>query len=233
MVKIEVENFINQFWKYYVNLENDFLSLERYVTFESDNLSTYSLEYNRLYQAIGSEVDVVAKELCRLLGNNGSKNITGYCKTINDKCTKFKDEEIEVKIFKTKIYPWKDCDKKAAKKELNNPIWWELYNKVKHFRLAICDYENCDLLNKPFYKAANLKNVLDALAGLFQLEFYCLLKICDTEHDWDYFSLLNCFDSKLFIPYNWSNFKYSFMGNDFIDEDKLREKLKKENIFNI
>jgi hypothetical protein len=42
-----------------------------------------------------------------------------------------------------------------------------MYNKVKHDRIAIRPETN-----KPYYKYANQKNVLDALAALFIVDSY-------------------------------------------------------------
>ena len=51
--------------------------------------------------------------------------------------------------------------------DATNPEWWTMYNKVKHDRIAIRPETN-----KPYYKYANQKNVLDALAALFIVDSY-------------------------------------------------------------
>ena len=53
--------FLKYYWRYYRELEKEFLSTARYVEFVEDNFSTYSVEFLKLYQAVCSEIDVVGK----------------------------------------------------------------------------------------------------------------------------------------------------------------------------
>lgn len=53
--------FYNNYWKYYRQLEDELLETRRYVDFSNGNLSTYSIEFLKLYQAVCSEIDVVGK----------------------------------------------------------------------------------------------------------------------------------------------------------------------------
>ncbi len=53
--------FLKNYWRYYKELENELLSMSRYVEFVEDNFSTYSVEFLKLYQAVCSEIDVIGK----------------------------------------------------------------------------------------------------------------------------------------------------------------------------
>lgn len=55
--------FLKNYWRYYKELENELLSMSRYVEFVEDNFSTYSVEFLKLYQAVCSEIDVIGKKM--------------------------------------------------------------------------------------------------------------------------------------------------------------------------
>ena len=60
---LDVPTFIKSYWNYYLELENHFRETERFVDFDNQNNSTFSIEYIKLLQAICSEIDVVGKEI--------------------------------------------------------------------------------------------------------------------------------------------------------------------------
>jgi hypothetical protein len=221
--------FIRQYWNFFETLEDDFIETERYVSLDEDNFDTFSIEYNRLYQSVCSEIDVVAKYLCELLGDSKANNIVQYCATITTHCGKFTSEAVAVKQLIT-ITPW---DKWAVigKSQSDNPEWWTLYNKVKHNRQSLCTDSNSKWNNKPYHKCATQKNVLLSLAGLYILEFYCLLLIC--KHDCDasddeansiYNAMLPLFSSKLFSMPSWDGCHLSFIG-EYIDKKVIEKKM--------
>lgn len=53
--------FYNNYWIYYRQLEDELLTIRKYVDFSKQNLRTYSMEFLKLYQAVCSEIDVVGK----------------------------------------------------------------------------------------------------------------------------------------------------------------------------
>ena len=61
--------FLKFSWKQYLALEADFMQTERYISFEEDNMSTYSQEYIKQLQTICGEIDVQCKEYCKFLDN--------------------------------------------------------------------------------------------------------------------------------------------------------------------
>lgn len=61
VVSLDINTVVQSYWEYYQELERDFISTRKYVAFEEDNFSTYSVEYLKLYQAVCSEIDVLGK----------------------------------------------------------------------------------------------------------------------------------------------------------------------------
>lgn len=228
------KSFTRQYWSFFEILTDDFLATERYVAIDEDNFETFSLEYNRLYQSICSEVDVIAKKLCELLGNSKANNIVQYRETITSHCGDFTNEEIHINRS-INIKPWENWVSKS-KTQPDNPEWWTLYNKVKHNRQSLCPDNQSKWYNKPYYKCATQYNVLSALAGLYVLEFYCLLIICkqdctssDDEANSIYNAMLPIFSSKLFSMPSWNGCHLSFIG-EYIDKNMIEKKILEHNI---
>lgn len=150
------EEFIKEYWDYYLMLEKDMLNVKRYVTFNKVNSKTYSIEFIKMYLSIGSEFDV----LFRLILNKNKVNINNFKEFIKNDI-KYKNilkDKISLKgDYGKDLYPIKDLINKS--KDKTN--WWRQYNKIKHYRNS-----NNNILN------ANLENVLLALSGLFELENY-------------------------------------------------------------
>ncbi len=141
-------------WQYFVALCTDLEQAARYVEVSTDNYSTYSTEFSRLYLAAGSEVDVVAKLLCRQIDPSVKLDgINSYRTTILKKYPNMPSVEVILPRYEISICPWQDWRKGA------NPDWWRAYNDVKHER-------------DKHYKAANLENTISAVAGLLVVVGY-------------------------------------------------------------
>lgn len=169
------DEFCRVFWKYYLSLEKDFMETERYISFDLgdnylyssspvnlENSMVYSIEYIKQYQAIVSEIDVLFKGICKKLGNNTANSIDGYTSVIleNDFWKKIVDQKVRMGGIELQpFWGWSTSPYKA-------PAWWKQYNDVKHHRVEK-------------YKEANLKNVVNALAGLYALENYYVKYIAD------------------------------------------------------
>ncbi len=176
------KEFFKHHWEYYLVLEKDFLQSERYVSFELGenylydgishenygNSTTFSNEFVKQYQAICSEIDVILKSICAELGNPSANDMqNGYTPTVLQAWAsivnqKVKFKEVELQPF----FNWKQAP------DYKSPDWWKPYNKVKHERV-----DN--------YRKANLKNVVNALAGLYILENYLVKFIGDCDNDLD------------------------------------------------
>ena len=63
MEENKVNIFIKSYWNYYLELEDQFIATKKFVEFDASNSATYSVEYLKLFQAVCSEIDVVAKIL--------------------------------------------------------------------------------------------------------------------------------------------------------------------------
>lgn len=142
-------------WNYFLTLERDLDVLSRYVEFVNANFACYSLEITRALFAAASEVDVVAKQLCV------KANTTSSASTINQ----YRDEikiaypnivnfKVTIPRFGLALSPWTNWNDAHGV-----PDWWTAYNKVKHHR-------NTD------YHRGNLRNCLNAVAGLFIIVLY-------------------------------------------------------------
>lgn len=162
------DEFINNYWKYYLLLEEKLINCEKYVAICEDNYNTYSIEFIGLLNLIGSEIDVVRKLL------DGTKQ--GRITNLFEKLKTEQQDNVNISDYnilsdgvwianKIKIYPFKKWEDVHEYEPLD---WWQAYNNVKHFR-------------KDNVKEANLKNILYALAGLYMLEIKVLTEISNKE----------------------------------------------------
>lgn len=142
------------YWLHFLALEADFTATLRYVDFSPDNYDVFSIEYAKLLLAIGSEIDVLCKLICKNVDNSAKRrNINDYraCLTAH---TQIASEEVSIPRYNLTFSPWSDW---ASGK---NPSWWQSYNNVKHHR---------DL----HFPEANLENCSNAISGLFVIVIYC------------------------------------------------------------
>lgn len=198
------DEFCKLHWNYYMLLEKDFLSTERYVTFDlgdnnlydgpecqnPENSLLYSIEYIKQYQAICSEVDVLMKSICAEFGHNAN-DMRQYTSIILAQWEGIVNQKVRVND-EFEIIPFQNWNVD----EYKSPDWWSPYNKVKHERL---DHA----------KDANLKNVINALGGLYILNQYLVKYIADRDNQGkelnDDFVLDVPNDiSKLFEMTNWT-----------------------------
>jgi hypothetical protein len=141
-------------WQYFAALCDDLQKTSRFVELSPDNYKTYSTEYTRLYLAAGSEIDVVAKQLCQKINPSAkADSINDYRKTILQKFPDIGVVGIVLWRYGITVVPWKEWPAGT------NPAWWIAYNRVKHQRHL-------------HYNEANLENTLNALAGLLVITGY-------------------------------------------------------------
>ena len=148
--KIEVH------WNYLLAIEKDLENLSRFVEFHDDNFKCYSIEISRILMASAAEVDVVCRQICVEL-NNTSKadNILDYRTEILNHHKKIPSYTVIIPRYGLEMTPWSNW--KNRKHMV--PFWWTAYNKIKHHR-----HTN--------YHLGNLKNALNAAAGLFVMTLY-------------------------------------------------------------
>ncbi len=159
------DDFIRNYWNYYLSLENRVLQTSSYVTIDVENEKTFSNEYAILMQAIGGELDSFFKEYCGF-NPNDLKRISDYASCVLNDYPDIKTQSITVLGTEMKLTPFKNWDAAQAKQSL---FWWSAYDDIKHSRYA----------NK---KCASQKNVLNLLCALFLMEMKYLRKITDGQN---------------------------------------------------
>jgi hypothetical protein len=145
----------NHHWSYYLAIENQLAGTARFVEFSDRNKETYSIEFARILLAAASEIDVIAKQLCKLLDDNSDmKSIFQYQSILNVHLPNITQEAIRINRYNIALQPWENF-------ALPNmpPTWWTAYNKVKHHR-----HTN--------FEDANLKNAMHAVGALHILVVY-------------------------------------------------------------
>ena len=171
------DEFCRLHWSYYLLLEKDFRSIERYISFDLGdnylydshtitdfgNSNTFSNEFVKQYQAICSEIDVILKSICRELGRTKATCMPDYTDIILNQWKNLPNQKVKMNMIELQPFSnWKGSPQYTA------PDWWGTYNHVKHERLTN-------------FKDANLKNVVNSLAGLYILESYLAKYIGDRD----------------------------------------------------
>ncbi len=147
--------YYSHYWRYFLAIEDSLRETARFVDFSEDNLDTYSIEFARILLTAGSEIDVICKMLCKQIdATKNPENINEYRRIITGKYPKFYSLKVWVRYGDFCLIPWEDWNKSKS------PVWWKSYNNVKHNRNS----------NFP---DSNLRNTLNAVAGLFCLVLYC------------------------------------------------------------
>ena len=174
--------FLNNYWRFYLLLEDRFLKALSYVELCETNYDTYSMEFVSQLREIGSEIDIVMKELCGF-AQNDRKRIDNYASVmLGGSYQNIVNQVVFGKGIELKPFEQWNLSAPAA-----SLVWWEAYNNTKHGRV----------LN---FVEANLKNTFNALGALFILNNYLLKKITDGTNDIDIVDE----ESKLFVMKNWS-----------------------------
>lgn len=171
--------FLTQYWRYYLSLEKDFIQLTRYVGLYEENFNVFSDEIHKQLISVGVEFENISKKICEILGINlpDRANITHFSQWIPQK-------EIKVitiySLSQFILLPFKIENGDAQWK------WWNNYNSIKHNRLFN-------------YKEVTFKNLLDALSALFYAEMFLIREIGELNNEVDVPDEY----SKLFQIENW------------------------------
>lgn len=124
--------------------------LSRFIEFDQRNYECFSLENVRLLVAAAAEADVVCKQICQYLNQTScAENIHQYRDEIVPAYPVMSQFEVLTPRYGLRLTPWSNWNNRNGV-----PLWWTAYNKIKHERHTE-------------YHRANLKNVLNAIAGLF------------------------------------------------------------------
>lgn len=207
--EINAKIFVKSYWNYYLELEEQFSSIRRYVDFSSKNNNTFSMEFLKLLQAVCSEIDVVAKVIDGYIYpefDGGPIAKWGYYvkqtfTTISSQIVVFNDEYDVQPWAKWELLKETKLGKNGRprtnyklKDKLKHPVWWTAYNKSKHERTS--PYNNSNIN----YNRANLKNVVASFAALYILESLFFEYICEKEE-----CDIKIQQSKLFVLKNIEN----------------------------
>lgn len=148
-------------WRQFLALEEELMKVARYIEFSENNFNTYSIELASLLLGAGSEIDVVAKQICKKLKpSSKAKNIGQYGNQISAEIPTVGTFKLLLPKYGLELQPWVNWSAKPRK----NPYWWTSYNKVKHER-------------HNHFNQANLTNVLNAVGGLYILVLYLYEKL--------------------------------------------------------
>ena len=185
------EEFLNNYWRYYLILEQKMMNSLQFVELDVDNFYAFSMEFITQIQNLGSEVDTIMKVIAGFQLSS-RKTITDYASTILVKYPSITQQEVKIQNNSLIIKPFKNWNTNQPSKSL---VWWENYNEIKHGRT-----QNM--------KKANLNTTLHLLGALYILEIYLLKEIADTYNDVD----IPDSESKLFIMMNWNYKNMSMAG---------------------
>jgi hypothetical protein len=162
--KLDKHNIMTIHWNYLHSLEQDIIRLSNYIEFAEENFNTYSIELLKLNLAIGSEIDVVLKLLCKsYYPERNFETIKDYKIFINENLPEIISESIAIPRYDLEFKPMEEIGIFEEGK-YNSPFWWENYNSMKHRR----DSE---------YSKANLKNLVYSFGALILINLYLILKI--------------------------------------------------------
>ena len=177
------------YWNFYIELEEQFLNICKYIPIDDKNENTFSFKYMNLFFSICSEIDTIFKEFMEFKGYNKTKpGMEEYKNFMKENFPKFSSEIVT--CYKTKeLKPFENW-------EINNssPLWWKDYNDIKHHRTKKGDEGN---EYEEHYKKSTQKNILNGLSGLYQLETYLYKELID-KYDSDSFLKIPLPQSKMF-----------------------------------
>ena len=111
------EQFLRDYWAYYLMLEEKFVETLNYVALSKDNEKTYSNEYAALLQMIGAELDSFFKVYCGF-GASEVKNISDYYQFVTTDYPEILTQEIRVRSADLTFRPFEGWNGIQAKQSL-------------------------------------------------------------------------------------------------------------------
>lgn len=172
-----------KYWRYYLQLESQFMESIEYVELHPSNFSAFSNRYALLIQAIGAELDSLFKFFCGF-DLSARKSISDYAGQILQSNPNIVNQKIKLRQFGFEIQPFQGWDATHAAQSLS---WWSAFTNIKHNRSA-------------HIQEASQQNTLNILGALYLLEMLCLRKISEATHEPDVYDIR----SKLFTLENWT-----------------------------
>ena len=123
------QEFLNDYWGYYLMLEKKLINTFNYVELSTSNYSTFSNEYASLIQSIGAELD--SFKLYCSFNFNDRKTISHYANVILQNEPAIIDIELNVLSKQLSIKPFESWSISLPAKSLS---WWQSYDNIKHSR---------------------------------------------------------------------------------------------------
>ena len=139
-------------WSFVQSLQEDLLATSRYVEFHEANHATFSVAFDKIILAAGSEINSIFEEL--VPSEKGNLNISKARDHILPKMPLITSTQAQLVDMGFPILkPWENWGKA-------NPNWWcKGYNKLKHER-------------SNHYRDATLEYALLSVAGLLILTLH-------------------------------------------------------------
>lgn len=166
--------FKDLYWRNYMEIEKEFMKTFYYAKLCEDNMNVYSNAYIKLLLEICSELEAALDLLCTITDDGyvhkPDDDLRVYKKKILNKLSDFPDANVEASRRGIIVKPWERW------KTNKTPEWWTAYNKVKHERYRVGFIDEAiegGETEVEYYKYANQRNVLSAIAALYQIHIYC------------------------------------------------------------
>ena len=171
---------LQEYWRYYIHLEDLLIRTVDFVALTRDNFATYSNQYASILQLTGAELDAFFKYYVDPKG----RCITDYTKCFIEKHSNLIRQEVKIKDSDILLMPFEKCEDVLQ----NKPIfWWKAFTNIKHNRIEK-------------FSEANLSNCLNALAALYMLECQCVRDIAKIDGSIDILEPI----SRLFCLKDWN-----------------------------
>lgn len=92
---MDTTEFENKFWSFYLNIEEEFLEIEKIIPHDKINKNTFSYKFMGLLLSICSEIDFVFKSFIESKDNSFSKrNFDDYERFVEKYFPDFKKSEV-------------------------------------------------------------------------------------------------------------------------------------------
>ena len=122
---MDVLEFRNTYWNYYIQLENDFFSYSPYCEIDPCNDNAFSVKYLQLLLSVCGEIDSICKTFCHALDDTFKPDKAGikdYISILRGKYPTFSEEKVRVLGYKYReVQPWEAIAKG------DSPSWWKDY----------------------------------------------------------------------------------------------------------
>jgi hypothetical protein len=144
----------NIHWNYFLALERDLETISRYIEFTDSNYRTHSIALAHLLLTTSSEVDTVAKMLCKKVNPEKKySTINTYRNDVIFLIPEIANTQVFMHRYGLIFTPWEKW------KHGENPAWWNDHQKVKHER-------------DTNFNKATLQNAINSLGALLILTIH-------------------------------------------------------------